>query len=350
VTRELKLALIVGFALVLVVTVLISDHMSHARQTKLAQLPPDPVRMTEPAPIALEAGADTLPLPVVTEPSTVAPAALIGSSPMSEMDPVVITQGNGLRVGPTGPVIPGEQPRAAAADGARIPSSVPPLNSAPQVIAQSPRDSGIEAAVRNQGGHIQGDTIYVPGLQTAREVTAREVPSSLQPPAPAPAPLRVTEVATSAPFVPAVPDRVHVVASGDSVFKLCAKYYGDGKVWRKLAKYNGLSETPPPALKIGQKLKVPSAEVLLGRAPVAPAATPSTVIPAGPAPQVRQLLADTGAIKTRPYVVKKGDSLAAIAQKELGTIKRANEILELNKKVIKTADNIPLGATLQIPG
>ena len=35
-TRELKLALIVGFALVLVVTVLISDHLSHARQTELA--------------------------------------------------------------------------------------------------------------------------------------------------------------------------------------------------------------------------------------------------------------------------------------------------------------------------
>ncbi len=54
VTRELKLALIVGFALVLVVTVLISDHLSHARQTELAgNIQPEPIKAAEPPAIAM---------------------------------------------------------------------------------------------------------------------------------------------------------------------------------------------------------------------------------------------------------------------------------------------------------
>src|SRR3954470_12184985 len=54
VTRELKLALIVGFALVLVVTVLISDHLSHARQTELAgNIPAEPIKAAEPPAIAM---------------------------------------------------------------------------------------------------------------------------------------------------------------------------------------------------------------------------------------------------------------------------------------------------------
>lgn len=326
-TRELKLALIVGFALVLVVTVLISDHLSHARQTRIADLPQDPVKMAEPAPIALEAGADMLPEVRVSEPLAVAPAPLIGSSPMSDLEPLVITQGGSggsstsALTGATQPVV-------------NVPMN-PPVTTQPPVIARA--SDPIIDAVRTQGGRVEGDTIYLPGVQV-REVAANGVqPSEVQ--------ARPLSVAPAPPpnVAPAAPDRIHTVVSGDSVFKLSAKYYGDGKVWRKVARYNGLPEEPAPALKIGQQIKFPAAEVLLGRAP-----TPAEVraVAAVPAPRTQAGAAQ----KTRPYVVKKGDTLAEIAQKELGTVRRTKEILELNKGVIKSADRIPLGATIQLPG
>jgi nucleoid-associated protein YgaU len=78
----------------------------------------------------------------------------------------------------------------------------------------------------------------------------------------------------------------------------------------------------------------------------APVVEPRTTLVGLPMPAPSPTAA---ALKTRPYTVKKGDSLAAIAQRELGTVKRAREIVELNKKVIKNPDNVPLGATIQIP-
>ena len=338
-TRELKLALIVGFALVLVVTVLISDHLSHARQTRIADLPQDPVKMTEPAPIALEAGADVLPEVRVSEPMAVAPAPLIGSSPMSDVEPLVITQGS---AGGASPLTGATQP--AVTTNPQVPQQ--------PVIARA-SDPIIEA-VRTQGGRVEGDTIYLPGVQV-REVAAggtqppapqvaQVTPVNLNTPGPVPSTLPTTVIPTP-PTSPTTPDRVHTVVSGDSVFKLSAKYYGDGKVWRKVARYNGLPEQPAPALKIGQQLKFPAAEVLLGRAP-----TPAEARAMAAAPTPRTTAAAPATQKTRAYTVKKGDTLAEIAQRELGTVRRAKDILELNKGVIRSADNIRQGMTIHLPG
>jgi len=324
VTRELKLALIVGFALVLVVTVLISDHLSHARQTRLASLPPDPVKMTEPPLIALEAGAESLPRQAVVEPTPVAPAPLINSSPMSDVEPVVISQGSASSM--LAPPTPAPSPLTGLTTPAAEPQRVAqPQVSQPQdrpIIARQ-SDSLVEE-IQRQGGRVTNDTIYLPGVQVSREQVR-------EPLAPAPAPVPAPAPATS--------DRIHTVVSGDSLYKLAAQYYGDGKVWRKVAKYNGINDESAP-LRVGQKLKFPAAEVLLGRAPTP--AEAAGLAAAKPAP--------AKAAKTRPYVIRKGDTLAEIAQRELGTVKRAREILELNKDVIKSADRIPLGATIQLPG
>jgi len=367
VTRELKLALIVGFALVLVVTVLISDHLSHARQTKLATLPSDPAKVTEPLPIALENGADNLPRTSITEPIAHAPAALIGSGPGTDTEPLILTQG--MSGGTQGPLT---QPPVAN------PGSIDLINPTPQAtqIAQntaansgvqpiasntSPRPGSIEDAVARVGGTMQGNNIYIPGVQTTRE-TINSTNS--------PAPLTMTPAAPTLPVAantpPATPDRLHTVSSGDNLFKLCGKYYSDGKMWRKLAKYNGIdAETP---LKVGQKLKVPTMDVLLGRpasAPTTPttlAQNPGTTVTPMASGNVRPVVLEprplttparpvaiAATVKTRPYTVKKGDSLAVIAQRELGTTKRAKDILELNRKLIKNPDNVPLGATIQLP-
>jgi nucleoid-associated protein YgaU len=369
VTRELKLALIVGFALVLVVTVLISDHLSHARQTKLASLPSDPAKVTEPLPIALENGADNLPRTSVSEPVAHAPAPLIGSMPGTDLEPLILTQGTNGGIQGQGPLT---QPPVAN------PGSIDLINPTPQAtqIAQntaansgvqpiasnpSPRPGSIEDAVARVGGTMQGNNIYIPGVQTARETIN---------PTNSPAPLTATPADPTLPVAvntpPATPDRLHTVSSGDNLFKLSGKYYSDGKMWRKLAKYNGIdAETP---LKVGQKLKVPTMNVLLGRPASAPttsttlAQNPGTTVPPMASGNVRPVVleprplttparpvATAATTKTRPYTIKKGDSLAVIAQRELGTTKRAKDILELNRKIIKNPDSVPLGATILLP-
>lgn len=396
-TRELKLALIVGFALVLVVTVLISDHLSHARQTKLATLPSDPAKVTEPLPIALESGANTLPQAVVTEPQPNAPAPLIGSMPSTEPDPVVIAQGRtpgtGFGATPSNTAAPIDliNPLPQSTTPAPAPTGLA-ANQVQPIASHTPSSGSLEEAVRGAGGRIVGDTIrmdgLVPGVQTQRQAmpnsTGATQPHNTNLPfatnSPDPMLARAgtapqTQPTTVLPVtqIPASNDKVHTVAGGEHLFKICKQHYGDGKAWRKLAKYNNIDANTP--LKIGQKLKLPTSEVLLGKpAATTASVTPNTPVLGGallpqtnldsvrgvspipgraavvePKPATLTVPAVTIASKTRPYTVKKGDSLAAIAQRELGTTKRAKEIVELNKKVIKNPDNVPLGVTIQIP-
>ncbi len=125
-------------------------------------------------------------------------------------------------------------------------------------------------------------------------------------------------------------------------------------------------------LKVGTKLNIPSSEVLLGKKavtatavlPTTPAPTPTPTVATkpthGPSTTGIMLTGSGGpvnlasntpapATKGHTYTVKKGDTLAIIAQHELGSSKRAHEIVELNKKTIKDPDNVPLGAVLTLP-
>ena len=52
-----------------------------------------------------------------------------------------------------------------------------------------------------------------------------------------------------------VPVRMHVVAKGDTLWRIAVKYYGDGRKWRDIANANGISN--PQKLPVGKKLVVP---------------------------------------------------------------------------------------------
>jgi nucleoid-associated protein YgaU len=340
VTRELKLALIVGFALVLVVTVLISDHLSHARQTELAgNIPAEPIKVAEPPTLAM--GNDSA--PPVAPPST-APA------PATINDPL-----NLAGTAPTTPTI------------------APALE--PTVITQGSRgtlasseDTALINDVRRLGGDVRGNTIFVgPAMKTVQDTLPPTTPYSTPPSTtPQPTPARtVIPNPTTTPAVPANPDRVHIVAPGDNVYKIAKEYYGDGKAWRKLAKYNKLNEEAQ--LKVGEKLSIPTSEALLGKKPTtsvlpititalpAPINTPAPIgsrnKSGGTAIQLtgNRTISHAAPARSHTYTVKKGDTLAQIAQRELGNARRAREIIELNKNTIKDPDSVPLGAVLTLP-
>jgi nucleoid-associated protein YgaU len=52
-------------------------------------------------------------------------------------------------------------------------------------------------------------------------------------------------------------ERWHQVVSGDSLSKLAAKYYGDGRQWMRIFEANRDSVTDPDRIRIGQRLRIP---------------------------------------------------------------------------------------------
>ncbi len=78
--------------------------------------------------------------------------------------------------------------------------------------------------------------------------------------APAPAPTAVksnpTPSATSAP-TQASNERIHTVASGDTLSTIAKQYYGDASKWTKVFEANRDQLPDANSLKLGQKLKIP---------------------------------------------------------------------------------------------
>ena len=91
---------------------------------------------------------------------------------------------------------------------------------------------------------------------------------------------------------------------GDTLSKIAAKY---GTTYQKLASYNGIAN--PNIINVGQKIKIPGSGV-------------------------------------RTYTVKAGDSLWAIAAKQLGDGSRYNEIKTMNGL---TSNTIHAGDVLKLP-
>lgn len=338
VTRELKLALIVGFALVLVVTVLISDHLSHARQAELAgNVPAEPIKIAEPPIIAM---GD--PAPVVSSP---APEVAASNAPA--------------------PTSPGTtSPAPVIADPVAPPIVAAAREPEPAVVNQghSAASTGEHAAlidtIKSLGGSVHNGTIFVtptPAIKTVQDTLS---PLPIEP---STSRGGATSKSIAVPAAPATPDRVHTVVAGDNAFKIAKQYYGDGTAWRKLLKYNKVDEEAQ--LKVGQNLNIPSSEVLLGKkATVVAGVTPVKVPGAGLHSNENVTLINaavhTGPMATKQpapgttthtYTVKKGDTLAEIARHELGSSKRVHEIVELNKKTLHDPDNVPLGTVLTLP-
>jgi nucleoid-associated protein YgaU len=52
-------------------------------------------------------------------------------------------------------------------------------------------------------------------------------------------------------------ERWHQVVAGESLSKLAAKYYGDGRQWMKIFEANRNILTDPDLIKVGQRLRIP---------------------------------------------------------------------------------------------
>ncbi len=166
----------------------------------------------------------------------------------------------------------------------------------------------------------QGRTRHAQVSQSPPEVTNR--PPSRTPPRAEPPTAQVITTTAADADPDKKPDQsslVHSVQSGDDLWTLAERYYGDGMNWRKIAKANGDVLTGgPDRLIVGWKLTIPGV-----------AAAPDG--------------------DGRTTTVRRGDTLSSIADQELGASSRWPEVFRANRAVLEDPDELTIGTTLSIP-
>ncbi len=125
--------------------------------------------------------------------------------------------------------------------------------------------------------------------------------------------------------------KVHIVAKGETLADISAKYLKSSKNWKKLVEANpGIS---PENLKIGQKIIIPETGAVTDT-------TPGTA--PGTAPEASPTTGDA------EYTVKAGDTLGTIALHTLGSKHRWKEIQEVNPGL--DSKHLRAGQKIKLPG
>lgn len=245
-TRENKLALVVGFGLILFVGILISDHFA-----------PSPHRSNA------ELGDASL--------------AARGQKQrgVTELNP--------------------RAPMATAPGTATVPT-------APQDAVAGGSDSPL------------GPGIRVP--QQQQSPTPEEARARLDPPRTGPE-QRASE-------------RMYTIRDGDTLYGIAKRELGNGSLWTTIRDLNGLKDGK--SLRVGTGLRLPSAGGGIERVALEGGAQTAPVEPA-----------------LREYVVREGDTLSSIAERQLGKRSRWQEVHEINKSRVKDPNHVAPGTRLLLP-
>ncbi|MEO0588748.1 MAG: LysM peptidoglycan-binding domain-containing protein [Planctomycetota bacterium] len=314
-TRETKIGLLIGLAIIVLVAVVVSDYVAVQQRDPAANLLDDPATTASPADRVAVATPMARQTPTDAQPQRVAQGPI--PTPQ-EVD-------RALR-----------ESRAAEAMARRA---------AAELERAAPRDAGAEMAdaVRRDGfaGVIDQTTFErvasVPLLSTVETLEPRDTPVIRTPEELSgqaqttatvfePAARRVT-----APAEPAAIDDVivHRVQAGESLFVIARRYLNDGNAWPRIAKANPDVVSPRGDVVEGARLVIPS---LRGGTPTNAARD-----------------AAQPAARPRTVTVQDGDSLARIARRHLGSPDRWRDLLEANRDVISRPEHIRPGQTLVLP-
>lgn len=316
-TRELKLALIVGFALVLLVTVLISDHFSTSRKARLAKVKAD-------EPVA----AAPLPAP---QPISQQEAVLPSTGNVPEQPVFVLNQGAPAEGTIPGVAIPAAMDVTKLSLG-NINPPVIPLSQAPTMTDIAPVAQGPDSDRLTE--QRLADLLATPAPALPQPVLQQVVQPQVEP-------KRVIDAAPK----PTEPERWHTVTSGETAWSIAKQYYGKGELWPDLARANGNRiNQETGSVRVGVRIKIPtdSARGLVPKAAQPAREAQSAVTP-------RKIAEGNSVGPRRTYTIKKGDTLGQISQRELGTSKRYMEIASLNASVINDPAVLPVGKTIILP-
>lgn len=358
--REQKLALVVGFSLVLLLSVLISDHFSPARHVRPAEeiQPVSSREIGATVPGLSPAGSSVIP---VSNPGINVPGSGSGDigSARKELMPLPGKGGGaatgvaGAGMGPGTPVALGPskqlefevKPDPAQVSVREVPGAIKDKTtitdrSGPDPLGQS-------------SGNKPGDTIVMGGSRDNRGGGQAGQSGSAQ-----------GGQAVPAGIDPNVKLTRHDVKEGESPYSIAKQYYGTGGVWEKLKAYNPGKISDNGNVRAGVTLMLPPKDVILGRATSSTTAganqtgaNQAGVNQAGggqtggnqPAGSGAQASGPAGKSESVEYVVRDGDSLASIARKALGNAKRWKEIADANKDTLKDPESLTVGMKLKVP-
>jgi nucleoid-associated protein YgaU len=301
-SRELKLALILGFAAVMVVGVLISDHMSGARSARIEE------RMPQSPPLALippqtPTGGGYEPSPQQSTNDQQFAQALPDNAPE-------FVEPSTESAEPPVEIAMGEAPETStdATDGPRT-------STFSEFLAWSEK----------QGVRFDEIRPTAPLLETEKRRTPEQAPQRTLP---NPETLRAPQR-----------DATHTVREGDTLWAIAERYYGDGALYTRIEEANKGRMGKGGALYVGATLEIPGATTTPTRQAASSTAREPEKKPATKQPTARD----------RFHVVKKGETLGDIAKEQLGSARRWPEIVKLNQSVIRDPDNVPAGVRLRLP-
>jgi nucleoid-associated protein YgaU len=327
VNRETKLALLIGFVAIVVVTVLVGEHFGKARNANLATTELGTSQAAAPS-------ASGLTVDPITSSTVGTPSA-----PLTQ--PVSLNMGGttGGAVTPVGGAAP--SPTAGSMSG-----GTPLVNSDPNRFMPA---AGVDS------------TPLVPRGATGNEVPGTHPVNGLGDPA--------ATTGTNSPALGGKPvssgvEKMHPVQRGETVASLAQKYYSDKSLSKQLSAYNAKRLSSSGTLHEGVTLRIPPKDVLMGTAVLSPASAGRTdgtaFAPEAPAPKAKtdkataeKTLADKASPEkpksngARTYVIKKGDTLMTIAAKELGSAKRWESLLVANPSLDE--NSLRAGMTIKIP-
>jgi nucleoid-associated protein YgaU len=129
---------------------------------------------------------------------------------------------------------------------------------------------------------------------------------------------------------------VHVVGRGDDLWSLAQQYFGRGSDWRRIAAANPERLTGgPDRLEAGWRLRIPGVE-----------RSEST---ANPEEGSRRRSADPGEGEERTVMVRRGDTLSAIAERFYGAERRWPVLWRANRHQLHDPDELLIGMRLVVP-
>lgn len=208
-------------------------------------------------------------------------------------------------------------------------------------LAERPDDEGAPHARRAPEAPWVGDRTGPLAPRGREDLLGTDEPltatSILPPPQvpeviPTPARLQPQEPAATA-------ERSYTVRSGDTLSEISQRELGTQRRWREIVACNpGLD---PLKLSTGQVLKLPAAG-----APAA-ATEPGTAARATPSQAAAPAPVRSAPERAREYVVRAGDTLSEIAQRELGSARRWSELVALNPDLDPA--RLKVGTTLRLP-
>lgn len=330
-TREVKLSLILGFAVVLAVGVLLSDHLSGARQARVDGVNPE--RGIEPVTMYSAAEAE--------------PALILVDEQGRPQQPAKPTQ-----PAPR----PGDPRQKSFAPTVVADASGPqPVNAEETTLLkrlQQRAANGLHDAVNDlASGHTPPPTVSL--ATNEYEPVRFDQPQPIDPNAGVPTAYLVqeepeaAELVEATPTVPTQSDRGFVtydVREGDTLWSIASKQLGDGRRHTEISELNRDRLGKGGVLRAGATLRLPGE------------ATGDRVAQNGrqkPVASQRETVEPAPTMKKNGktvYTVKSGDTLGGIAAKYLGSSSKYDDLLLANAGTLTDEDSLEVGMELMIPG